>query len=129
MKLRSPLILAAALLALSACRSGAPIQNIDAAPIVSESKSVSQEDVQKAILRAGRALGWEMKPTAPGMILGTLYLRTHAAVVDIRYTPKTYSIQYKDSSNLDFRDGTIHKNYNGWVQNLDKAIKAQLSQL
>ena len=31
--------------------------------------------------------------------------------------------------NLDEKGGTIHKNYNGWVQNLDKAIRAQLQML
>ena len=37
-------------------------------------------------------------------------------------------ITYKDSINLDAgTDGTIHKNYNGWIQNLNKGIVTQLS--
>jgi hypothetical protein len=51
------------------------------------------------------------------------------AVVDVNYTPQTYSITYKDSSNLGYDGQSIHKNYNGWVQNLDKAIRAQLGAL
>ncbi len=130
MQIRRSLVLAAAVVALlGACRAGAPIQNIDAAPIVSNNKAVSMDDVQKAIVRAGLALGWQMKPTAPGLIVGTLYLRTHTAVVDIKYDTRTYSINYKDSTDLDFKDGTIHKNYNGWIQNLDRGIKIQLGQL
>jgi hypothetical protein len=28
--------------------------------------------------------------------------------------------------NLKAADGSIHKNYNGWVQNLDRGIRAEL---
>ena len=49
------------------------------------------------------------------------------AKVDINYNTKTYSITYKDSSDLDYDGTKIHKNYNGWIQNLDNAIKVQLS--
>ena len=50
-------------------------------------------------------------------------------MVDIKYDHKSYSIDYKDSTNLnhDAAKGQIHRNYNGWIQNLDKAIQAQLS--
>ena len=68
-------------------------------------------------------------PDRPGHVLGRLALRTHVAVVDIDYTDRTYSIRYKDSTNLDYNGTTIHRNYNGWIENLDKAIKAQLTAL
>jgi hypothetical protein len=35
----------------------------------------------------------------------------------------------KDSTNLDYDGNTIHKNYNGWVENLDKAIRVQLAKI
>ena len=57
---------------------------------------------------------------------GTLALRTHVAVVDIQFDSKTYSIKYKDSTNLDYTGNSIHKNYNGWIENLDNAIRVQL---
>ena len=53
-------------------------------------------------------------------------LRDHVAVVDVRYTATTYSITYKDSTNLNYRDGQIHKNYNGWIENLDRDIRNEL---
>ena len=105
------------------------------------------EDVQKAIIRAGSGLGWNISPVEPGHATGTLYLRKHMAKVDIRYDLKGYSITYNDSSNLNFEPagtetsdpatgetqksttGTIHSNYNGWVQNLDNAIRVQLGTL
>jgi hypothetical protein len=87
------------------------------------------DDVQKAIIRAGAGLGWQMKPVEPGLIVGTLTLRTHMAMVNVKYDAKTYSITYKDSSNLDYTGDSIHKNYNGWVTNLDRGIQSQLSNL
>jgi len=50
-------------------------------------------------------------------------------VVDITHDTKQYSINYKDSTDLGASGGQIHKNYNGWIQNLDKGIRTQLSLL
>lgn len=128
MKIRSSLVLAGIVIAmLGGCRS-AGIYNVSAAPVVAN-KAVSMDDMQKAIVRAGVGLGWQMKPVSPGLIVGTLNLRTHMAMVDVNYDTKTYNISYKDSSNLDYTGDSIHKNYNSWVQNLDKGIRAQLSNL
>jgi len=74
-------------------------------------------------------LGWVMTPNDPGLVTGRIVLRGHTAVVDVRYTPKDFSITYKDSTNLDYKDGQIHKNYNGWVENLDRDIRANLASL
>jgi hypothetical protein len=112
---------------LGGCRT-AGVRNISEAP-VNANKPVTQEDVQKAIVRAGTILNWQMKPVKPGLIVGTLYLRDHMAMVDINYDTKTYSITYKDSSNLKYDGTNIHKNYNGWIDNLDRGIRTQLSNL
>jgi hypothetical protein len=120
------LILAASFLVLAGCRAAAPIHNVVAAPVVT-SKPVTMEAVQKAIITAGNVLGWKMEPRNPGRITGTLELRTHRAVVEVTYDTKTYNIKYKDSSNLEYTGTTIHQNYNGWVENLDKAIRVQLA--
>lgn len=128
MKFRSSIVLAGlVIIMLGGCRS-AGIYNVSAAPVVAN-KAISMEDVQKAIVRAGVGLGWQMKPVEPGLIVGTLHLRTHMAMVNVKYDTKTYSITYKDSSNLDYTGDSIHKNYNGWVQNLDAGIRAQLTNL
>lgn len=112
----------------AACMRCAPIQNVTDAPVPSDGgKPMSSEEVRKAIVRAGATLGWQMNSSAPGKIAGTLVLRTHTAVVEIPYSSKSYSILYKSSVNLDESDGQIHKNYNSWIQNLDKAIKVQLT--
>ena len=128
MKFRSSFIFAGVMIALlGGCRI-AGVHNVSEAPVVAN-KAVSMDDVQKAIVRAGVGLGWQMKPVEPGLIVGTLTLRSHMAVVNIKYDTKKYSITYKDSSNLDYDGKNIHKNYNGWVQNLDSGIRSQLTNL
>lgn len=122
------ILIGASLTFLSGCRT-APIYNVSEQAIVTNSTSYTEADVQKAIVRAGSGLGWDMKVNQPGHITGTLHLRTHMAQVDVKYNKQNYSINYKDSDNLQYDGKIIHKNYNGWVQNLDRAIKVQLNNL
>ena len=126
-KLFKVIIPAALAILLIAC-AGQQVQNVDNAPINVSSANYDLSDVTKAIQRAGSGLGWQMKEETPGHIVGKLYLRSHVAVVDITYTLDEYSINYKDSQNLryDPTNNTIHKNYNGWIQNLTNAINSQL---
>lgn len=119
------IIATALMLILAGCRSN-PVLNIEDAPINANGK-YSTNDVKKAIIRAGAGLGWNMKSIKTGHIRGTLFLRTHVAKIDVRYTKKGYSITYKDSQNLNYDGTNIHKNYNSWVQNLNRQIQAQLS--
>jgi hypothetical protein len=117
-----------ATLFLAGCPHQAAVYNVNSAPVVVGSGH-GLDDVKKAIFRAGSALGWNMKAVEPGKILGTLYLRSHMAQVDIPYSKSSYSILYKNSDKLNYKDGKIHSNYNGWIQNLDRSIKTQLSLL
>lgn len=120
-------VVIAVLAGACAANRTAPIRNVADAPVtVAPGKTATQADVERAILRAGIALGWQMKPVKPGLIEGTLALRTHVAVVEIPYSTKSYSIQYKTSTNLQADGNVIHQNYNGWIENLDKGIRVQL---
>jgi hypothetical protein len=104
--------------------------NVDNAAVPAQSgKPMSQDQVRAAIVRAGSALGWQMKDEGPNKLVGTLMLRTHQAVVDIPYSATNYSIKYRSSVNLDEGGGNIHKNYNGWIQNLNRGINTQLGLL
>lgn len=111
--------------------TGVPITNVQNSPVNVSKQNPSLDEVTKAIIRAGVGLGWQMTPQKPGLMQGRLALREHVAVVDIRYNTKSYSIDYKDSTNLNYdaSKGQIHRNYNGWVQRLDNAIQSQLSAL
>lgn len=115
---------------VAGCRGGGQIYNVKDAPVqTATGKEPSMEDVQKAIIQAGAALGWTMAVVKPGEIMGTLNVRSHQAIVTIPYTSKTYSILYKDSTNLkyDADKQTIHGNYAGWIQRLDGAIRSRLT--
>jgi hypothetical protein len=123
MRLYTKLASIAVVLAIAGCNT-MPIQNVDQAAV--PSKTMTSDQVRLAIIRAGDGLGWKMKDDGPGKMIGTLVLRKHVAVVDIPYTATSYSIKYRSSVELDEKDGKIHKNYNGWIQNLTRNITAQL---
>ena len=122
-KVVASLLLASAVL-LAGCRT-APIYNATDVAIPS-GKQLTMQEVQSGIVRAGEKLGWAMRVVKPGEIEGRLALRTHLAVVSIPYTQKSYSIVYKSSENLNHDGSQIHSNYNGWIQNLERKINAEL---
>jgi type IV pilus biogenesis protein CpaD/CtpE len=120
------ILIVIAVAVLASCRS-APVFNVDEAPIViGTNKPVTVDDVKTAILRAGGKLGWQMTETQPGLVNARIALRSHTATADVRYSAKTYSIIYRNSTDLDRKDGQIHKNYNGWVENLNREIRTEL---
>ena len=130
-KMLSGIVVACLALAVMAgCRGGGALYQVKDAPIQTASgKGATMEEVQKAITGAGAALNWQMALVKPGEMLGTLNVRSHQAVVTIPFTTKTYSILYKDSSNLkyDADKQTIHESYTGWIQRLDIAIRSRLT--
>ena len=118
-----------ALVVFTSCRTGA-IYNVADHPIATAcGKEPSLDQVTKAIVDAGEGQKWTMAIARPGLIVGTLPVRSHLAVVDIPYTTKSYSINYKSSSNLNYdpEKKTIHPAYGDWIKNLDNAIVARLS--
>jgi hypothetical protein len=120
----------AVVLLLMGFGAGTPIRNVIDAPIPPH-PAATMENLEKAVVRAGLTLGWRMTPKGPGKVEGVLDIRKHQAIIDVTFDTKTYSITYRDSTNLDYKpeNKTIHSNYNGWIQNLDKAIRAQVSVL
>ena len=127
--------IAAALLlvaALSGCRTS-EVYNVQEAAL-STPPAAEMMAVENAIKRAGGGLGWQIKradPDEPGHLIGRLPIRSHVAVIDIKHNTRTFSITYKDSTNLDYdpETGKIHSNYNGWIQNLRKAIVREASDI
>lgn len=121
---KSAALVVAALL-LSGFRT-APIYDVKDAP-VNAPRAMQAAQVKTAIIAAGAPLGWRIVDTGAGQLEGTLRLREHVAVISIPYSASRYSILYKSSENLKASEGSIHKNYNGWIQNLDRAIQGELS--
>jgi hypothetical protein len=114
----APLMLVA--LGLGACTR--PIYNVARRGFAT---SGTLEQRAEQIRRAGTGLGWQMDPVRPGLTRATLNLRSHVAVTEIAYDEQGFSIRYLDSRNLDYDGTSIHKNYNGWIENLERAISQQ----
>ena len=101
------------------------ILNIENSPINS-TQELTVDDVERAIIEGARVRGWQPRVVEPGHIEAVLYIRSHVATVDIYFGTTSYSINYKDSVNLDYKDGRIHRNYNKWVQNLNSDIQSKI---
>jgi len=124
--IRALLVAVVFAVAVAGCGSR-PIMNVTAEPVVvTPGKTATNDNVRDAILRAGSSLGWQMRPAAPGVIAGSINLRGHSANIDVEYNTRTYNIVYRSSSGLDAQNGQIHKNYNGWIENLNNAIRREL---
>jgi hypothetical protein len=111
------------------CRSSMVKNVANASVPVKAEEKLSMEQIEKAIITAGAGLGWRIKSESAGHLIGTLNLRKHIAIIDIKYSTENFNISYKDSTNLNYDGTNIHSNYNGWIQNLEKAINVQLSSL
>ena len=119
------LLLVASALVFQACR---------AAPIYNPRVAFSARDpnaVEQAILKGLANRQWLARQERPGVIVGTLNIRDHQAVIRIEYTATSYSIRYADSKALMYQrkpngEEVIHRNYNGWVKNLVHDINATL---
>lgn len=115
-------------LLLSGCTSR-PVFNVtnEYVPTLPNGSYATVDQVEKAILSAAYDRGWKPRLIEPGLIEARIEVRSHSAIVDIPYTDKFYDIRYRESSNLNYSDGSIHKNYNKWIRNLSSSIQKQLS--
>lgn len=125
----APLLLSIAAAGLSGCSGGTPLY---APP---ESSFITQPitRVEKAIYKACADRGWIASKKSAHLIVATLQLRKHTAVVHITYDTDSYSIRYVSSENLGYRkhsDGreTIHPNFNAWLKNLSVDIGKNLAE-
>ncbi|WP_075802136.1 hypothetical protein [Pseudomonas putida] len=92
--------------------------------------SYTDEEIQRAIVKASAERGWTVRSTSPGLVQADITVRnTFFAAVDIRYSLSNFRIEYRDSRNLGYNDGKIHRNYNRWVYNLDKSIMRELQRI
>ena len=112
-------------------RSDVPIINYENLPTVSAAgKSVTADQVKQAIITAATTKGWTTALDQNGAIVATLIVRNkHTIIVSIPFAEDKFSVLYRDSSNMNYKNGEIHPHYNSWVQNLLTAIRSELSRL
>jgi hypothetical protein len=107
-------------LGTSACQNPL-VYNVEQTPLNAPA-SATIGDVERAILAAGTKRGWIMRVVDPGHIVASHTRGSHSATVDIFFTTATYSIAYKESTDLDYEDGRIHGTYNRWIEYLKRDI-------
>lgn len=95
-------------------------------PALADGSAYTNIQVQKAIIEGCRERGWVTQVKEEGVIEASIIVRSHRAKVEIHYDETSISILYKDSSNLRYADGSIHRNYNRWVEYLYRTILSKL---
>lgn len=138
MKLIKPLLLAVCLsVAASSALAAriAPVQNAQGVIAVqADGKAYETDKIKRAITAGAIERGWVITGQSDGKIEASLDKGgKHQVVVDILYTDKNYSINYKSSVNLNetVKDGVtmVHPNYNRWVVYLTQSINASLARM
>ena len=115
-------------LVLSSCASGPAVYNIhdEFVPTLRNGEVLSLERVEKSIIIAAHRRGWSPRVIEPGLIEASIHIRSHRAAVQIPYSQGSYSIVYKNSEGLGYKNGRIHGNYNTWVIKLSSTIQKYL---
>ncbi|WP_423840278.1 hypothetical protein ONE56_04190 [Vibrio mytili] len=108
------------------CARVEPVRNIENTPVIYDLQSYQ---VKLAITQAASHRGWQIEEVSPGVLLAKINVRDHYAEVKIPYSDKYYSILYVNSFNLDAAGGNIHRNYNGWVRNLNMDTQRLLAMM
>jgi len=135
-----------AVVLLGAGCSGRQVLNVNTL-VATPKGTATEEEVLKAIQRAGLVTGWQMTPLQSGLVYAEREERGHSASVNITYSPTQYAINLASTTMMDRPSAggygaqvpgggalaaaptTVHRTYNVWVQELDKAIRAQLATL
>jgi len=136
----------------NAQRTPEPIVNYENVVInTNNSKKLSSGEIKAAITNVANRQNWQIADNGEGKLAGTLNVRNkHTIVVNISYTPESFSVTYKDSTNMKYavsddvvRDSqspwlikatnnkqfVIHPFYNRWVKSLVDAIRSELQKL
>ncbi|HIV55145.1 MAG TPA: hypothetical protein H9898_05130 [Candidatus Anaerobiospirillum stercoravium] len=116
----------AMMLSVTACSFTAPINEYGGSIPV----GVTSAEVKQVIKDAGAKRDWIVKDMGNGVCEATYIARGHQIVVKVTYDKDSYEISYVSSQGMkvDTQEGTIHRNYNRWVNNLKHDIDLGLLQ-
>jgi len=96
-------------------------------------KPATAAEIKRAFMVGGTRRGWTFADAEPGKMVCTIVVRTHTLVMDLAYEDGKYSLNYKNSINLDYKDTdgkkTIHRSYVNWNTYLMKDARAELMRL
>lgn len=91
---------------------------------------VSTAEVKQVIKDAGAKRDWIIKDLGNRTYEATYVARGHSIKVKLTYDKDSYDITYLGSTGMEYNEaeGTIHRNYNRWVNNLKHDIDLGLLQ-
>lgn len=116
----------------SAARPPAPMPLFeDIAAVDGSGKPATVEQI-KAALRAGPTRrGWVFSDLGPDSMSGRLNVRTHQIEIDLALKNGSFSVNYRDSVNMQFvveyGQKMIHPQYGNWVNNLLLDVRTELA--
>lgn len=101
-----------------------PIYQVEQRPMPTLAENLTMDEIKQVMITAGARRKWVIREEAPGHLVGTLAIRKHQAVVDIRYNKELYNITYRSSQTLRYNAElkTIHRQYNSWVIKLERDL-------
>lgn len=106
-------------------------QNMPA--VTGTGKPATAEEIKRAFIVGGARRGWACVDEGPDKMVCTVIVRTHTLVMNLAYETGKYSLTYKDSVNLDYKDDggkkTIHRAYLSWNINLMNDARVELVRL
>lgn len=127
--MRRFIALTSVLFLLAACQT-VPVYTVENADIFTASgKKPTLAQVRKAVIQGAVSKTWSIKELNSNTIVARLDHKKLEAVVTIKYSPQQYSIRYRDSRNLTYGGGKVHKRYNRWVKKLRAQIDTNLAGL
>jgi hypothetical protein len=101
--------------------------------VTGSGKPATAEEIKRAFMVGGARRGWTFTDAGPDKMIATVVVRTHTLVMELTYEPGKYSLKYKDSIDLEFKDDagkrTIHRAYVNWNTNLMNDVRAELMRL
>jgi hypothetical protein len=101
--------------------------------VTGSGKPATAEEIKRAFMVGGARRGWIFTDAGPDKMILKLDVRTHTLMMELTYEPGKYSLKYKDSINLEYKDEagkrTIHRNYINWNTNLMNDARAELMRL
>ncbi len=93
-----------------------PIYNVENMTVQTASRRpTTSQQIRDAIIAGATTKRWQVREIEEGHLVAQIFVRRHMAEVDITYDESSYSITYKDSTNLLYDGTVIHRNYNKWI--------------
>lgn len=126
--IRALFLILATVAVLGGCSRRHPVYRVTDQPIPAASRNLSAAALQRTIMEAAIDRGWSAEWKAPGEILATKAGKDHEAVVEIRYSHESYTIDHVSTTSLRGDGETVHPAYNKLVRALQGEIERRLRQ-